>query len=118
MKPSTISKVGYTLSAKYAKTIAKGEKQKVYSGVLCVTFFAFRIPFFTFHISQHFAPGSAIAQKVVGFCGINKTQKSCEIQKMYSECFVFRVMFRENIRKILVKYKKGIAGLRRLTSIL
>ncbi len=31
-------KAGYTLIAKYAKTGAKCEKQKVYSGVFCVIF--------------------------------------------------------------------------------
>ncbi len=34
-------KMWNTTIAKYAKTFAKSEKQKVYSGVFCVTFFAF-----------------------------------------------------------------------------
>ncbi len=43
---------GYTLMAKYVKMGAKCEKQKVYSGVLYVTFFTFDNPFFAFRISQ------------------------------------------------------------------
>ncbi len=43
---------------------AKCEKRKVYSGVFCVTFFAFCGPFFHF---LNFAPESAFAQKVKGF---------------------------------------------------
>ncbi len=42
----------YKVYAKYAKMGAKCEKQKVYSEVFCVTFFAFRAPFFTFRISR------------------------------------------------------------------
>ncbi len=66
-----------------------------------------------FHISWpfcflHFAPGSALARKLNRilwfiFCDINKTQNSHELRKLYSECFVFRVVFRENIRKIPAK---------------
>ncbi len=74
---------GYTLTAKYVKTIAKCEKRKVYSGV-------FRVTFFAFCISQHFTPGSAFVQKVKGFRGlffrgINKIRNSHEIRKVYSQ---------------------------------
>ncbi len=66
-------------------------------------------PLFRF---SHFTPGLAIARKVKGFCGfffrgINKTRNLHEIQKVYSECFVFCDVF----RKIPAKYKKCIAGL-------
>ncbi len=49
-----------------------------------------------------------ICRKVKRFCvlffhGINETRNSHEIRKVYSECFVFRGVYRENIRKILVK---------------
>ncbi len=82
---------GYTLIAKYTKTIvknekciagylktiAKCEKRKVYSRVFHITFFAFCI-------SQYFVPRSAFAQKLKGFCGlflcgIDKTRNSHEI---------------------------------------
>ncbi len=90
------------------KTIAKCEKQKVYSGGIFVTFFVFHAPFFAFRISQHFMLGSAFVQKVKGFCGlffrvINKKQNSHEIEKVYSVCFVFRCEFCENIHKICAK---------------
>ncbi len=40
-------------------------KNKVYSGVFLVTFFAFRIIFsFAFHVSRHFAPGAAFSRNV------------------------------------------------------
>ncbi len=65
------------------------EKQKVYSWVFHMTFFAFRAPFFAFCISQHFAPGLAFARTLKGFRGsffrgINKTRsRICEnIRKM------------------------------------
>ncbi len=45
-------KAGYTLIAKYAKTIATCEKRKLYSEVFRVTFFAIRAFFFCF---LHFA---------------------------------------------------------------
>ncbi len=102
------SQAGYTLIAKYAKMGAKCEKQKLYSGVLRETFFAFRAPFFAFYISQHFAPGLAFTRNVKGFrfffCGINKTQNLYEIQKVYSACF------------ILAKCEKCIAGLTRTSN--
>ncbi len=83
-------KASYTLITKYAKTITKCEKWKVYRRVFCVTFFVFCTPFFAFCILQHFAPGSAIARKVKGFhglffCGINKTWNSHEIRKVFSQ---------------------------------
>ncbi len=51
-------------------------------------------------LSSHFAPGSAFARKVKGFCGlffrgINKTQKLHGIRKVYSECFIFHGVFHE-----------------------
>ncbi len=55
------STAGYTLIAKYAKTIVKYEKQKVYSKVFWVTFFVFLAPFFAFRILQCFALGLAFA---------------------------------------------------------
>ncbi len=49
---------------------------------------------------SRFAQGSVFAQKAKEFCGlffrnINKTRNSYEIRKVYSECFIFRVVFRE-----------------------
>ncbi len=52
--------VSYTLIAKYVKMNAKCEKQKVYSGVFCATFFLFCNLFFAFRMSQHLT-GSAFA---------------------------------------------------------
>ncbi len=80
----------------------------MYSGLFHVTFFIFRI-------LQHFVPKSAFAQKVkrllgLFFCVINKTHNSHEIREVYSECFVFRGVFRKNIRKIPVNYEKCVAG--------
>ncbi len=94
--------------AKHAKMIAKCVKQKVYSEVFCITFFVFRTPFFTFHILRHFVAGLALARKVkvlrgLFFRGISKAQNSHETRKVYSECFVFHGVFRENIRKIPAK---------------
>ncbi len=68
-------------------------------------FFAFRATSVTFRISQHFAPGSTIERKLQGFHGlffrgINKTQNSPEMQKVYSECFSFCDVFLKNIREI------------------
>ncbi len=82
---SSYSKAGYTFIAKYAKMGTTCEKWKVYSGEFHATFFAFPI-------SQHFAPGSAFAQKLKGFRGlffrsINKTRNLPEMRKVYSECF-------------------------------
>ncbi len=76
------------LSQNMRKQLQNAKKQKVYSGVLRVTFL-FRVPFFTFHISQHFLPGLTFVWKVKRFCGlffrsINKTRNSHEIRKMYS----------------------------------
>ncbi len=53
-----------------------------------------------------------VAQKVVGFCGlffcgINKTQNLHELQKVYSECFVFCGVFCENICEITAKLRMG-----------
>ncbi len=89
---------------KYAKMIAKCEKQKVFSGVFRVTFFVFRASFFT----SHFTTRSAFTQKVNEFCGlffrgINKTRNLYDIRKVYSEYFIFRGAFRKNIREIPVK---------------
>ncbi len=54
-----------------------------------------------FHFS-YFVSGSAFTRKVKGFCslffrGINKTQNSHEIRKVYSECFVFVVCFAKTL---------------------
>ncbi len=89
-------KVGCTLITKYAKTFAKWEKWKVYSGVFRATFFVFR------------TRGLAFVQKVKGFCSlffhrINKTRNSCEIQKMYCECYAFCDVFCKNTREIPAK---------------
>ncbi len=94
---------GYTLIAKY-------EKWKLYTQVFCASFFAFRI-------SQHFTPGLAFAQKLEGFRGlffraINKTRNSHEMQKVYSECFVFCGVFREKYSQN-AKCEKCIAALRK-----
>ncbi len=65
-------------------------------------FFLIQRPFFGF---SHFVLWLAFAQKVKGFCAlffcrINKTRNSHEIRIVYSECFVFHGMFRENICEI------------------
>ncbi len=44
------------------------------------------------------------------FCGVNKTQKSHEMWKVYSECFVFRGVLWKHSQN--TKYKKCIAGLK------
>ncbi len=87
------------------KTIAKCEKQKRIAWYFASLFCILR-PFFRF--SQHSAPGLAFAQKIKGSCGlffrsINKTQNSLEIQKVYSECFVFCGVFLKNISEIPAK---------------
>ncbi len=87
MRPSTDPQVNYTLITKYAKMGAKCEKQKIYSGVFCV-------PFFAFHVSQHFAQGSAFTRKIKGFCdlffhGINKIWNLHEMRKVYSQPHVY-----------------------------
>ncbi len=84
------------------------QKTKAYSGVFRATFFTFRAPFFAFCILQHFALGSAFARKLEAFCnlffrGINKTRNSPEMQKVYSECFVFYGVFCKNIHEIPAK---------------
>ncbi len=83
---------GFTLIAKYAKTIAKCEKQKVYSGVFCVTFFVFHVPFLAFCISQHFA---------------------CQGRHLRKKSKDFVVYFFATLikHKICMKYEKCIAGL-------
>ncbi len=103
---------------------AKCEKRKVYSGIFQVTFFAFRTPFFTFCISQHFTPGSTFAQKLKGFRGlflrgINKAWNSPEMRKVHSEYFVFCSVFRKKTfakYARIAKYEKCTAGLRCSTS--
>ncbi len=50
----------------------------------------------------------AFARKLKGFCGlffrcINKTRNLHEVRKVYSECFVFRGVFRKNFREIPAK---------------
>ncbi len=90
--------------------------EKCTAGYFAWLFSRFTPPFF--RILQHFAPGLAFTQKVkefrgLFFRGINITQNSHEIRKVYSECFVFRVVFRENICEIPAKYEKYIAGRRR-----
>ncbi len=84
--------------------IAKCEKQKYTAGYFASRFSRFAS---VFHF-LHFAPGLAIARKVIGFRslffrGINKTQNSHEIRKVYSECCIFCGIFCENIREIPVK---------------
>ncbi len=64
-------------------------------------------PFFAFH-TPFFALGVAFMQKVKGFRGlffhcINKIQNLHEIRKVYIQCFVYRGVFRKNIREITVK---------------
>ncbi len=76
-----------------------------------------QVSFCIFRFS-HFVPGSAFMRKQKGFrglffCGINKTQNSPGVRKVYSECFAFRGVFLENIRKIHAKYDKCIADLRK-----
>ncbi len=97
-------KAGYTLITKYVKTIAKCEKWKCIAGYF-VSLFSH--PFFHFSHFTAFALGPAFMWKVKDFIlffrGINKTRNSHEIRKVYSECFVFCGVFRENIREILVK---------------
>ncbi len=55
-----------------------------------------------------FLPGSALTRKVkrfhsLFFRGINKTRNLHEIQKVYSERFIFCGVFRENTPKIPMK---------------
>ncbi len=74
------------------------------SEVFRVTFFTFCTSFLAFRISQNFAPGLAFARKVKGFRGlffrgINKTRNLHEIQKVYSECFVFCGVLRKHSRR-------------------
>ncbi len=87
------SKAGYTLIVKYAKTITKNKKY-------VVEYFA--------SLFSYFVPGSAFVQKVKGLCGlffhgINKTRNSHEIRKVYSECFVFRGVFRRIATKCEIR---------------
>ncbi len=94
-----------TFTAKFAKTIAKCKKQKVYSGVFRITFSEFYAAFFAF------CTGLIFVKKVKGFrglffCGINKIRNLHEIRKVYRECFVFRGMFCE------MRNEKCIAGFR------
>ncbi len=94
----------YTLITKYAKTIAKCEKQKVYSVVFHVTFLHFA-PLFLFFAFCARVGIRAKSQKFrsLFFCGINKTQNLYELWKVYRECFVFRRVFGENIYEIPAK---------------
>ncbi len=96
------SKAGYTLIVKYAVTIAKCEKRKVYGGVFRVIFMGFTPRFSRF---AAFRIRVDIRAKVKGFCGlffrdINKTENLHEIRKMYGECSVFHGVFRKNICKM------------------
>ncbi len=104
-------KASYTLIAEYAKTIAKNKKR-----IAAYFVSLFSRPFFYFSHFAAFCTRSAFAGKVKGFRGlffrgINKTRNLHEIRKMHSECFVFCGVFRENIRKISMKYEKCLAGL-------
>ncbi len=89
----------------------KCEKRKVYSGVFCITFFAFRI-------SQHFTPGSAFARKLKGLRGlffrsINKTRNSHEMRKYIVSVSYFVVYYAKTFAKYPqnAKYEKCIASL-------
>ncbi len=84
------------------------KKRKVYSGLFCVTFLLFP---FCARVDIH-----AKTQKdfvVYFFHSINKTWNSHEMQKVFSECFVFCASFCKNIREIPAKceIQKCIAGL-------
>ncbi len=108
----TSSKVVYTLIVKYAKTIVKHEKEKLYSGVFCVTSFASLFLLFAFCSILY--QGWHSCEKYKGFCGlffrgINKTRNSHEIRKVYSECFIFCGVFCEkNISEIPAKCEAQI----------
>ncbi len=76
---------------------------------------------------SHFAPLFSLfafcTRKVKGFRGlffhsINKTWNSHEIWKVYSKCFVFCDVFRENIRKIPAKYKICMAAIKSRINVL
>ncbi len=77
MKVYSQPKARCTLTAKQREMLIKCKKQKRYSEVFYVTFFAIRdtfslnrIVFSMFCISQHFAPGSAFLRNVKGFHGL------------------------------------------------
>ncbi len=114
-------KAGYTLIAKYAKTIAKCEKQKVYSEVFCVTFFAFCASFFAFGISQL---GQHSCKNSKGFRGlllrgINKTRNSHEMRKVLVSVSYSMACFAKTFVKYSqnTKYKECIAGLQVFISL-
>ncbi len=60
---------------------------------------SFRILYILFHL-LHFTLGSAFVRKVK-----DETRNLNEIQKVYSECFVFGVVYRKNTRKIPAQYE-------------
>ncbi len=117
---SSITSVGPAIQlSRNARKQSQNMKNKNYiAWYFGVTFFVFCASFFAFRILQHFTPGLAFVRKVKGFPGlfsrsINKTRNLLEMRKVYSECFVFRDMFRKNICEIPVKceIQKCIDGL-------
>ncbi len=100
---NSIRMAGHTLIAKYAKTFMKCEKQKVFSEVFHVTFFAFCASFL------HIAPRLAFVRKEKGF--LKQNTKFEWNAKVYSECLVFYNVYPKNTRKIPAKYDKSIASL-------
>ncbi len=115
------NKADYTLITKYAKTIAKSEKQKVYSGVFHVTFFTFCASFFAFHSISRQGQHSRRKSKdfVVYFFPALIKHK---LRMKYKKCIVnvsYFVVFFENIREIPAKCEiwKCIAGLKRFIQL-
>ncbi len=94
MKCECIVRMAIHLSQNMQKWVRNAKKRKVYSRVLCATLFVFHDLFLVFCISQHFAPGSAFAWKLKGFCGLFFRGIN-EMRKVYSECFIFHSVFRE-----------------------
>ncbi len=77
------------------------EKQKEYSGVLCVTFFAFCAPFFRF---LHFAPRLASVRKFEGFrvyffTALIKHEIRLKCEKCVVSVLYFVVCFAETFAK-------------------
>ncbi len=102
-------KAGYTLVTKYAKIGAKCEKWKVYSGVFCTTFFAFRIS----HQGRHACENSKDFV-VYFFAALIKHKIHLECEKCIVSVSHFVACFAKTFAKYLrnAKYKKCIADLR------
>ncbi len=99
---------GYTLIAKYVKTIAKNEKC-ILSGVFCVTLFVFCAPFFAFRILCQCRHSSEKSKDfVVYFFAVLIKH---EIRIKYEKCIESVSYFVMCFRKTFAKYEKCIASL-------